>query len=471
MTKFLLNRADAPWDYPSLGFRADTATAILDGSLSTPAITTPPDAYWSVYVGGSAETGITRYGNPTGPDPATETADGSTLMYADASNRFVPKTPEEFFANENVASVLSATLDDQVDRVDDLLVVKGTQVAPEEVGAEPVASELFIPAADFYAYRGSVGPTFGLLNGCPVMTFPKRAKFADSFNRASLGTTADTGQTYTAANGGWAITSNKLLPATSAGARVTLPGAGADGQSHIIVGALPGTGDCMIVRRFTDASNYISLVVRSTGAIQLAENVASTSTTVLASSATGLVTAGAKVTLRSYGTALYGLINDVVVLTATTSVTSGTAIGLRNGSDTTGTFAVDSWWSGDNDMATALATVPATWEAFSVSVLFANTVVTGGDARWDYAEGPVDLTGTTILTTTDIGSVTISGISSTIALVQEGALASPRPAPANGLAVIGLGRSSVANGDTTSTGDTVAASLAVLGVMLREVAA
>lgn len=109
MTKFQLNRADAPWDYPALGFRANTSTAILDGSLSTPAITVPPDAWWSVYVGGSAETGITRYANPVGPDPATETADGSTLMYVDDANRFVPATPAEFFANEAVASELSAT--------------------------------------------------------------------------------------------------------------------------------------------------------------------------------------------------------------------------------------------------------------------------------------------------------------------------------------------------------------------------
>lgn len=109
MTKFQLNRADAPWDYPSLGFRADEPDAILDGSLSTPAITSPPDAYWSVYVGGSAETGITRYADPTGPDPATETAEGSTLMYEDSSNRFVPKTAEEFFATEAVADVLTAS--------------------------------------------------------------------------------------------------------------------------------------------------------------------------------------------------------------------------------------------------------------------------------------------------------------------------------------------------------------------------
>lgn len=114
MTKFQLNRADAPWDYPSLGFRADTGTAILDGSLSTPAITVPPDAYWSVYVGGSAETGITRYADPVGPDPATENTDGSTLIYSDEANRFIPATPEEFFSNTAVADVLSATIDAQV---------------------------------------------------------------------------------------------------------------------------------------------------------------------------------------------------------------------------------------------------------------------------------------------------------------------------------------------------------------------
>jgi hypothetical protein len=101
LTKFQLSRADAPWDYPTLGFRADTPTAILDGSLSTPAITTPPDAYWSVYGGGSAETGITRYGNPTA-DPASETPEGYVLAYSDEQNRSVPTAPADWFAVDTV---------------------------------------------------------------------------------------------------------------------------------------------------------------------------------------------------------------------------------------------------------------------------------------------------------------------------------------------------------------------------------
>src|SRR5690242_15924403 len=97
MTKFQLNRADAPWDYPNLGFTATTSNAILDGSLSSPALTVPPDAFWSVYVGGSAETGVTRYQAPAvGPYPEPETPDGYVLAYSDASNRAVYTSPADF---------------------------------------------------------------------------------------------------------------------------------------------------------------------------------------------------------------------------------------------------------------------------------------------------------------------------------------------------------------------------------------
>lgn len=108
MTKFQLDRADAPWDYPTLGFRADEPDAILDGSLSDPVLTTPPDAFWSVYVGGSAETGITRYQSPAvGPAPAPETPDGYVSVYRDESNRVVSTDPDEFFAIESVSAALN----------------------------------------------------------------------------------------------------------------------------------------------------------------------------------------------------------------------------------------------------------------------------------------------------------------------------------------------------------------------------
>jgi hypothetical protein len=114
VTKFQLNRADAPWEYPTLGFRADTANAIIDGSLSDPALTVPPDAFWSVYGGGSAETGITRYQSPAvGPAPAPETPEGYILSYSNDANRFVPTEPAEFLEIPAVADALSATITQQ----------------------------------------------------------------------------------------------------------------------------------------------------------------------------------------------------------------------------------------------------------------------------------------------------------------------------------------------------------------------
>lgn len=118
MTKFQMSRADAPYDYPTLGFRADTSNAIIDGTLSDPVLTVPPDAFWAVYVGGSAETGITRYQSPAvGPAPAAETPDGYMLVYRDASNRFVPTEPTEFLGIDAVADALSATIDDVADPI------------------------------------------------------------------------------------------------------------------------------------------------------------------------------------------------------------------------------------------------------------------------------------------------------------------------------------------------------------------
>lgn len=110
MTKFVLNRADAPWDYPSLGFRADTSTAILDGSTFDPPITTPPDVFWTVYGGGSAETGITRYTFPVVPSstPAEPNA-GSFLTWDVDQNRYVPTSADDFYAVSGKARSTDAT--------------------------------------------------------------------------------------------------------------------------------------------------------------------------------------------------------------------------------------------------------------------------------------------------------------------------------------------------------------------------
>lgn len=111
MTKFQLNRADAPWDYPSLGFRADTSTAILDGATFDPPITTPPDVFWTVYAGGSGETGITRYTFPVVPSstPAEPNA-GSFLVWDVDQNRYVPTSANDFYAVPGVQAATDTTV-------------------------------------------------------------------------------------------------------------------------------------------------------------------------------------------------------------------------------------------------------------------------------------------------------------------------------------------------------------------------
>lgn len=106
MTKYQLTKPGGPWDYPTLGFSA-TNGAILDGTLSTPAISTAPDAYWAVYGGGSAETGITRYGTGT-VTPTPEVTDGWVLAYDGTANTYTAQDlgdPESL-----VGAALSASI-------------------------------------------------------------------------------------------------------------------------------------------------------------------------------------------------------------------------------------------------------------------------------------------------------------------------------------------------------------------------
>lgn len=91
MTKWVLSRPGAPWDYPTLGFRATVDGAILDGSLFSPALSVKPDAFWTTYGGGSAETGITRYASATAPEGAGETEDGTPLVYDADLNTYVAR--------------------------------------------------------------------------------------------------------------------------------------------------------------------------------------------------------------------------------------------------------------------------------------------------------------------------------------------------------------------------------------------
>lgn len=107
--KFQLTRPDGPWDYPTYGFRA-VSGAILDGTNFSPAITEPPDVFWTVYTGGSAQTGITLIpgANGTAPPPAP-TADGNILTYRRSSGGYQPATPAEWFALPEVSSAVASS--------------------------------------------------------------------------------------------------------------------------------------------------------------------------------------------------------------------------------------------------------------------------------------------------------------------------------------------------------------------------
>lgn len=111
MTKFVLSRPGAPWDYPTLGFTADADGAILDGTLFDPDLTIPPDAHWSVYGGGSAETNITRYATPAEEflDPTPETTDGWLLAYDTAENRATFQDPADLIETGAWADTLNAS--------------------------------------------------------------------------------------------------------------------------------------------------------------------------------------------------------------------------------------------------------------------------------------------------------------------------------------------------------------------------
>lgn len=105
MTKYQYTGPAA--DYPKLGFATLATGAILDGTLSDPVVTTPPDARWAVYAGGDAETNILRYGqNPGGAPSPPEPSDGFVLRYSDDDNAYVPTDPGEFVALPAVAGAI-----------------------------------------------------------------------------------------------------------------------------------------------------------------------------------------------------------------------------------------------------------------------------------------------------------------------------------------------------------------------------
>lgn len=91
MTKWQITRADGPWEYPTYGFTA-TSGAILDGTLFDTEVTVAPDAFWDLYEGASAETGITRWGPVTFVNSQSEPADGAALVYNATSNVYEPSS-------------------------------------------------------------------------------------------------------------------------------------------------------------------------------------------------------------------------------------------------------------------------------------------------------------------------------------------------------------------------------------------
>lgn len=93
MAKFQLD-TPGKWDYPALGLSAKTG-AILDGALSDPAITSPPDSRWSAYAGGAAEVNVTRYAPPATQPTYTEPQDGYVLRYSHDARNYVPQPAME----------------------------------------------------------------------------------------------------------------------------------------------------------------------------------------------------------------------------------------------------------------------------------------------------------------------------------------------------------------------------------------
>lgn len=90
MAKWQFARPGGPWEYPTYGFTAVDG-AILDGALFDPEVTVAPDAFWSAYGGGSAETGVTRWGSVTYANQQSEPADGAALVYNATSNAYEPQ--------------------------------------------------------------------------------------------------------------------------------------------------------------------------------------------------------------------------------------------------------------------------------------------------------------------------------------------------------------------------------------------
>ncbi|MCF6376886.1 hypothetical protein L2K70_04660 [Nocardioides KLBMP 9356] len=151
MTFYTLTRPGGPWDYPTLGFTA-TNGAVLDGSLCNPPLTDPPDIFWAV--GGSAESGITRWGAIISPPAPAEPETGSVLVYDSVTNQGTWTSVGEVIAAapEVIAAVLEALgngelLDTIAARIDGVQVHNGAS-----------GTLVLSPANGFHVIRAT-GPT------------------------------------------------------------------------------------------------------------------------------------------------------------------------------------------------------------------------------------------------------------------------------------------------------------------------
>lgn len=109
MTFYTFSRTDGPgpWDYPTLGFTAVNG-AVINGALFSPPLTDPPDGFWTV--GGSSESGVTRWGALVSPPAPAEPAEGSVYVYRAVDNRGEWATGDDVFApGTTLGDTLSAT--------------------------------------------------------------------------------------------------------------------------------------------------------------------------------------------------------------------------------------------------------------------------------------------------------------------------------------------------------------------------
>lgn len=150
MVKFAFSRTDGPWFYPGLGFKA-AAGAILDGTLHTPAITdlSQLDTYWTVYGGGSAETGITPIDPPNGTSsPSPTPAESSIGLYRRSLGTQAWVTPTQFVNDPDVSAALAVAYAAQLTTV------------PKSVDYTVGAQE-FVEADSTAAVRTMTGPAAG----------------------------------------------------------------------------------------------------------------------------------------------------------------------------------------------------------------------------------------------------------------------------------------------------------------------